>query len=52
MPTKQQKITKLEAQKPSLVRNINLAKLKGTTKSANKSTISKSAYNDMKKGWK
>lgn len=50
--TKSVKIKKLQSQKPSLVRNINLAKLKGTSKSASKSTISQSAYSKMGKGWK
>jgi hypothetical protein len=50
--TKSEKIKKLQAQKPSLVRDINLAKLKGTSKTASKSTISKSAYSKMKTNWK
>lgn len=37
--------------KNSLVNNINRTKKAGTSKSKSKSTISKKAYNDMKKNW-
>jgi hypothetical protein len=46
--TKAQKIKSLEAQKPSLVKNINLAKLKGTSKPKSKSNITPKAYKGMK----
>ena len=36
----------------SLVRNINKRKKAGTSRSKKKSTISKKAYANMKKGWK
>ena len=36
----------------SLVRNINKRKRAGTSRSKKKSTISKKAYANMKKGWK
>lgn len=51
-PARKEKIAKLQAQKPSLVRNINLAKLGGTAKTKNKTTISKSAYSNMQSSWK
>lgn len=38
--------------KNSLVGNINKRKKKGTSRSKSKSTISKKAYSEMKKGWK
>ena len=37
--------------KNSLVNNINKKKKAGTSKSKSKSTISKKAYDDMKKNW-
>ena len=37
--------------KNSLVNNINKKKKAGTSKSKRKSTISKKAYDDMKKNW-
>ena len=49
---KLEKLRALKAQKPSLVRNINIKKLEGTSRSKEKSTISKSSYKEMKKGWK
>ena len=36
----------------SLVRNINKRKKAGTSRSKKKSTISKKAYANMKRGWK
>ena len=36
----------------SLVKNINKRKKAGTSRSKKKSTISKKAYANMKKGWK
>jgi len=38
--------------KNSLVGNINKRKKAGTSRPKSKSTISKKAYSDMKKGWK
>jgi hypothetical protein len=38
--------------KNSLVNNINARKKKGTSRPKKKSTVSKKAYSDMKKGWK
>jgi hypothetical protein len=38
--------------KNSLVNNINARKKKGTSRPKKKSTVSKKAYADMKKGWK
>jgi len=52
MKTKAQKLRALKAQKPSLVRNINIQKLEGDSRPKSKSTISRSAYSAMKKGWK
>jgi hypothetical protein len=52
MTTKAEKLRALKAQKPSLVRNINIQKLQGDARPKSKSTISKSAYSAMKKGWK
>jgi len=52
MKTKAEKLRSLKAQKPSLVRNINIQKLQGDARPKSKSTISKSAYSAMKKGWK
>ena len=40
-----------KAKKSSLVNNINKKKKSGTSKSKRKSTISKKAYDDMKKNW-
>lgn len=39
------------AKKNSLVNNINKKKKAGTSESKRKSTISKKAYDDMKKNW-
>ncbi len=39
------------AQKNSLVANINRRKKAGTSRSKSRSTVSKKAYGDMKKGW-
>ena len=39
------------AKKNFLVNNINKKKKSGTSKSKRKSTISKKAYDDMKKNW-
>tara|TARA_R110002020_G_scaffold167042_3_gene355279 strand:+ start:1267 stop:1383 length:117 start_codon:yes stop_codon:yes gene_type:complete len=36
----------------SLVNNINKRKKSGKSRSKKNSTISKKAYNEMKKGWK
>ena len=38
--------------KNSLIGNINKRKKAGTSRPKSKSTISKKAYSDMKKGWK
>ena len=38
--------------KNTLVGNINKRKKAGTSRPKSKSTISKKAYSDMKKGWK
>ena len=38
--------------KNSLVNNINKKKKAGTSKPKSKSTVSKKAYGEMKKGWK
>jgi hypothetical protein len=51
MKTKSEKLRALKAQKPSLVRNINIQKLQGESRPKSKSTISKTAYSAMKKGW-
>jgi len=40
-----------KAKKNSLVNNINKKKKSATSKSKRKSTISKKAYDDMKKNW-
>jgi hypothetical protein len=37
--------------KNSLVANINRRKKAGTSRSKSRSTVSKKAYGDMKKGW-
>jgi hypothetical protein len=52
MATKSEKLRSLKAQKPSLVRNINIQRLEGDSRPKGKSTISKKSYSDMKKGWK
>jgi hypothetical protein len=52
MPTKSEKLRSLKAQKPSLVRNINIQRLEGDSRSKSKSTVSKKSYSQMKKGWK
>lgn len=52
MKTKSDKLRSLKAQKPSLVRNINIQKLEGDSRSKSKSTVSKKSYSQMKKGWK
>jgi len=39
------------AKKNSLINNINKKKKAGTSESKSKSTISKKAYDDMKKNW-
>jgi hypothetical protein len=41
----------MAAKKSSLVNNINKKKKAGTSKSKSKSTISETAYEDMKKNW-
>jgi len=51
MKTKAQKLRALKAQKPSLVRNINIQKLQGDSRPKSKSTVTKAAYSQMKKGW-
>lgn len=52
MKTKTEKLRALKAQKPSLVRNINIKRLEGDSRPKGKSTVSRSAYSAMKKGWK
>ena len=42
----------VKKKKNSLVGNINKRKKAGTSRSKKKSTISKKAYNQMKRGWK
>ena len=37
--------------KNSLVENINRRKRKGTSRPKSRSTVSKKAYRDMRKGW-
>jgi hypothetical protein len=41
-----------EKKENSLVANINAKKKAGTSKSKKNSTVSKEAYDKMKKGWK
>lgn len=50
--SKLEKLRALKAQKPSLVRNINIKKLEGTSRPKDKSTVSKSAYKNMQREWK
>lgn len=42
---------KNNASKNSLVKNINAKKKAGTSNSKKKSTVSKAAYDKLKKGW-
>ena len=50
--SKLEKLRALKAQKPSLVRNINIKKLEGNSRPKDKSSVSKAAYKDMQTGWK
>jgi len=52
MKTKTEKLKALKAQKPSLVRNINIQKLEGDSRPKAKSTVSKKSFSEMRKGWK
>ena len=44
-------LKQLQAQKPSLYRNINIKKKTDTSKSKKESTVSKKAYKNMKGGF-